>query len=68
VVYEVLNAIEERGSIEIAKRVRRRISAVFVYAIAMGMAKTDPAEELRCCNLSDGDTSLRSPTLHGCGR
>ncbi|RHW16841.1 DUF4102 domain-containing protein [Sphingomonas gilva] len=45
-ILEVLRAIEDRGSIETAKRVRQRISAVFVYAIAQGMAQTDPAEKL----------------------
>ena len=45
-VYDVLRAIEDRGSIETAKRVRQRVSAVFVYAMAKGMAKTDPAERL----------------------
>jgi len=45
-VLEVLRGIEDRGSIETAKRVRQRISAVFVYAIAQGMAQTDPAEKL----------------------
>lgn len=45
-VLEVLKAIEERGSIETAKRVRQRVSAVFVYAIAQGMTQTDPAEKL----------------------
>src|SRR3546814_5867695 len=41
-----LRDIEARGSIETAKRVRQRISAVFVYAIAEGFAKDDPAEKL----------------------
>jgi integrase len=45
-VLEALRAIEDRGSIETAKRVRQRISAVFVYAIAQGMAQADPAEKL----------------------
>ena len=45
-VLEVLRAIEDRGSIETAKRVRQRISAVFIYAIAKGIAHTDPAEKL----------------------
>lgn len=45
-VFDVLKTIEDRGSIETAKRVRQRISAVFVYAIAKGMAETDPAEKL----------------------
>src|ERR1700748_2854274 len=34
IVMEALSAIEDRGAIETAKRVRQRISAVFVYAIA----------------------------------
>lgn len=46
IVLAVLKAIELRGSIETAKRVRQRISAVFVYAIAKGIAESDPAEKL----------------------
>ena len=42
----VLREIEARGAIETAKRVRQRISAVFVYAIAQGIAHHDPAEKL----------------------
>lgn len=42
----VLREIEARGAIETAKRVRQRISAVFVYAIAQGIADRDPAEKL----------------------
>lgn len=45
-MFEVLKAIESRGSIETAKRIRQRISAVFVFAIAKGMAQSDPAEKL----------------------
>lgn len=45
-VLGVLREIEARGSIETAKRVRQRISAVFVYGIAQGIVKTDPAEKL----------------------
>lgn len=45
-IFEVLQTIEDRGSIETAKRVRQRISAVFVYAIAKGIAEHDPAEKL----------------------
>jgi hypothetical protein len=45
-VLEVLHAIENRGSIETAKRVRQRISAVFVFAIAKGITDNDPAERL----------------------
>lgn len=45
-IMDVLRAIEDRGAIETAKRVRQRISAVFVYAIAEGTAQADPAEKL----------------------
>ena len=45
-VLGVLREIEARGSIETAKRIRQRISAVFVYAIAQGIAQNDPAEKL----------------------
>jgi integrase len=45
-VLGVLREIEARGSIETAKRIRQRISAVFVYAIAQGIAAADPAEKL----------------------
>ena len=45
-VLGVLREIEARGSIETAKRVRQRISAVFVYGIAQGIVKDDPAERL----------------------
>jgi integrase len=45
-VLEALRAIEDRGAIETARRVRQRISAVFVYAIAQGTAQIDPAEKL----------------------
>jgi integrase len=45
-VLETLRKIEDRGAIETARRVRQRISAVFIYAIAQGMAQTDPAEKL----------------------
>ncbi len=42
----VLREIEARGAIETAKRVRQRISAVFVYGIAQGIVQTDPSEKL----------------------
>jgi integrase len=43
---EFLRAIEDRGAIETAKRVRQRVSAVFIFAIAEGIAERDPAEKL----------------------
>lgn len=39
----ILRKIEARGALETARRVRQRISAVFVYAIATGRADNDPA-------------------------
>jgi integrase len=45
-VLGVLREIEARGSIETAKRIRQRISAVFVYGIAQGIVQSDPAEKL----------------------
>ncbi|QDK31735.1 tyrosine-type recombinase/integrase [Sphingomonas sp. IC081] len=45
-VLEVLKGIEERGAVETAKRVRQRISAVFIHAIAKGIAEKDPSEKL----------------------
>ncbi|NIJ34956.1 tyrosine-type recombinase/integrase [Sphingomonas oligoaromativorans] len=45
-ILSVLREVESRGAIETAKRIRQRISAVFVYAIAKGIAQSDPAEKL----------------------
>jgi integrase len=42
-VLAVLRKIEKRGALETAKRVRQRMSAVFVYGIATGVCSTDPA-------------------------
>jgi integrase len=42
-VLSVLRKIEKRGAIETAHRVRQRISAVFVHAIAEGAGTRDPA-------------------------
>ena len=46
-VLEVIRAIEDRPSIETARRVRQRISAVYAYAIASGLADADPAAPIR---------------------
>lgn len=46
IVLGALREIESRGSIETAKRIRQRISAAFVYGIAAGWVKSDPAEKL----------------------
>lgn len=42
-VLKVLRAIEDRPARETARRIRQRMSAVFVYAIATGRGENDPA-------------------------
>ena len=42
-VLEILHPIEDRGAIDQAHRVRQRMSDVFVFAIAAGLATNDPA-------------------------
>jgi integrase len=42
-VLRVLRAVEARGSVETARRLRQRISAVFEYAMSEGWAAEDPA-------------------------
>ncbi len=46
-VVNVLHAIEGAGAPETARRVRQRISAVFVYEVALGVARNDPAHLAR---------------------
>lgn len=43
---EVLRSIEARSAIETAKRIRQRISAVYTFAIASGLADSDPSEKV----------------------
>lgn len=43
ILQEVLRPIERKGTIEKARRVRQRISAVFVFGIAAGVCSEDPA-------------------------
>ncbi|QDK32585.1 tyrosine-type recombinase/integrase [Sphingomonas sp. IC081] len=42
-IRELLEAVQSRGAIETAHRLRQRISAVFRFAIASGLADMDPA-------------------------
>ncbi|MDI7923381.1 tyrosine-type recombinase/integrase [Ferirhizobium litorale] len=42
-VLAVLRLIEKRPAVDTARRVRQRMSAVFVYAISSGRADSDPA-------------------------
>ncbi len=46
-VLGLLRTIEAAGSIETAHRVRQRLSAVFVDAIARGIGQTDPAATVK---------------------
>jgi integrase len=42
-VLAVLRLIENRPALDVARRVRQRMSAVFVYGISSGVAEADPA-------------------------
>jgi len=42
-VVAVVRKVEERGALDVAKRLRQKISEVFQFAIAMGWCDTDPA-------------------------
>lgn len=46
-VLDLLRGIEDRGAIETAHRIRQRMSAVFVFAIAEGKLESDPAAVVR---------------------
>jgi integrase len=45
-ILELLRSIEQRGAIETAHRMRQRISAVFLYGVALGACLNDPAASL----------------------
>lgn len=46
-ILSALRKVEARGAVETARRIRQRVSEVFVYAIASGRAETDPAAILQ---------------------
>jgi integrase len=50
-VLDMLRKIEKRGSIETAKRIRQRISGVFVLAISKRIARDNPAKDLNAALL-----------------
>ncbi|PZU10053.1 integrase arm-type DNA-binding domain-containing protein [Sphingomonas sp.] len=62
VVLQLLQRIEERGSIETARRVCQRISAIFVRAIAEAIATHDPAAIVRRA-LADRPDTRRQAAL-----
>lgn len=45
-VIECLRKIEARGAVDVAKRTRQSVSAIFRYAIASGLATVNPASEI----------------------
>lgn len=50
-VLDMLRKIEKRGSVETAKRIRQRISGVFVLAISKRIARDNPAKDLNAALL-----------------
>jgi integrase len=46
-VLKLLRAVEARGALDVAKRVRQYISAIFRYAIATGRADRDPSADVK---------------------
>lgn len=59
---EILTAVEERGSIETAHRLRQRCSSVFVFGIAAGICEADPAASLGKA-LSPKPPSKKQPAI-----
>lgn len=46
-ILETLRAVENRGAIETAHRLRQHLSEVFLYGIAAGLASSDPAHMVK---------------------
>lgn len=46
-VLDTLRAVEARGAVETAHRLRQRLSAVFGYAMAQGICNSDPAAQVQ---------------------
>ena len=46
-VLYLVRSIEERGALDVAARVKQRISAIFRYAIQVGYAENNPVDALR---------------------
>ena len=61
-VLRALRAIERRGAIETAKRVRQRISDVFAFGVAEGSCDVDPAAIVTKA-LAPAPASRRQPAL-----
>jgi len=61
-VLRALRAIERRGAIETARRVRHRISGVFGFAISEGLCRDDPAATVARA-IAPAPASRRQPAL-----
>ncbi|MCX7283563.1 MAG: integrase, partial [Novosphingobium sp.] len=61
-VLRTLRAVENRGAIETAHRLRQRISKIFEFAIAEGRAKFDPTSTLTSA-LETKPPSKRRPAV-----
>jgi len=61
-VLDLLRAVERRGCLETARRLRQRISAVFVLAMSEGKAMADPAAIVRKA-LAPSMGARRQPAL-----
>lgn len=61
-VLETLRVVEQRPAIETARRLRQRMSGVFVYAIASGIGSADPAAIVRSA-MKPLPTKGRQPAL-----
>lgn len=46
-VLELLRRVEDRGALEMAKRIRQTMSAIFRYAVAENKSKSDPAAPIK---------------------
>ena len=46
-VLDVVRKVEARGALDVAKRLRQSIGAIFRYAIATGRAKRDPSADIK---------------------
>lgn len=64
-VLAVLKKVEGRGALEMAKRVRQAVGAVFRFAVANGWATSDPAAPLAGAMKSPGRQKHRAALKEG---
>lgn len=46
-ILALIRKVEARGALDVAKRIRQSVGAVFRYVIATGRARRDPSADLR---------------------